>query len=96
VDLGDGLSGTVQFDVPDLAGAARLARRLRPYWAVSVQERNEVALVSVGLLAETNVAQLLRAAEAWVAEESLRAIRFELDGRWYVLEAGEADWTAAA
>ncbi len=96
MDLGDGLSETVQFDIPDLAGAARVARRLRPYWTVSVQERNEVALVSAGLLAETDVAQLLRAAEAWVAEESLRAIRFELDGRCYVLEAGEADWTAAA
>ena len=27
-----------------------------------------------------------------MARESLRAIRFELDGRVYILEAGEVDW----
>jgi hypothetical protein len=33
--------------------------------------------------------------EAWVEEESLCAIRFEVDGREYVLQAGEADWQSA-
>ena len=37
---------------------------------------------------------LLREVEAWVAEESLCAIRFMLDGRIYVLGAGEADWNS--
>lgn len=90
------LSDCVDFEVPDLAGAARLARRLRPYWPVSIQERYEVAVVSVAVAPERDIATLLRTAEAWVAEESLKAIRFELDSRHYVLESGEADWAAAA
>jgi hypothetical protein len=40
-----------------------------------------------------DVAALLREVEAWVEEESLLALRFELDGRAYVLEAGEAAWS---
>jgi hypothetical protein len=32
--------------------------------------------------------------EAWVEEESLCAIRYEVDDREYVLYAGEADWQA--
>jgi hypothetical protein len=43
-----------------------------------------------------DLAVLLREVEAWVEEESLAAIRFELDGRAYVLEAGEPDWTAVS
>jgi hypothetical protein len=34
----------------------------------------------------------MRSVEDWVAQESLRAIRFELDDRSYVLESGETDW----
>jgi hypothetical protein len=34
----------------------------------------------------------MRTVEDWVARESLRAIRFELDGRVYILESGEVDW----
>ena len=37
---------------------------------------------------------LLRSVEAWVEKESLVAIRYALDGREYVLTAGEADWAA--
>jgi hypothetical protein len=37
---------------------------------------------------------LLRTVESWVKQECLRAIRFELDGRVYVLEAGDADWSS--
>jgi len=38
------------------------------------------------------LAALLRRVEAWVAEKGLYAIRFQLDGRWYVLVSGEATW----
>ena len=34
----------------------------------------------------------MRTVEDWVARESLRAIRFDLDGRVYILEAGEVNW----
>ena len=38
------------------------------------------------------IAGLLRLAEEWVRSEALGAIRFTVDGREYVLEAGEVDW----
>jgi hypothetical protein len=38
---------------------------------------------------------LLRTVESWVEEESLCMIRFQVDGREYVLQAGEADWQSA-
>jgi hypothetical protein len=95
MDVGPGLTNTVQFELPDLAGAARLATLLRPYWAVSVTEDGDLALVDVYLRASAaDLAALLRSVEDFVAVEALCAIRFELDGRVYVLEAGDPDWTA--
>ena len=93
MDLGYGLTETVQFELPDLAGAARLATLLRSRWAVSVNEEDDVALVDVYIRASrTDLASLMRTVEDWVARESLRAIRFELDGRVYIMESGEVDW----
>lgn len=95
MDVHAGLTNSVQFELPDLAGAARLAALLRPYWAVGVTEEDGVALVHVYIRASArDLSSLLRSVEDFVALESLFAIRFELDGRAYVLEAGEADWTA--
>jgi len=92
MDLGYGLTETVQFELPDLAGAARLATLIRSRWAVSVNEEDDVALVDVYIKPRTDLASLMRTVEDWVARESLRAIRFELDGRVYILESGEVDW----
>jgi hypothetical protein len=95
MDLGNRLTETVQFELPDLAGAVRLAAMLRPCWTLAVTELGEGALVHVFVPQATDdLAALLRLVEHWVERESLRAIRFELDGRAYVLEAGHADWTA--
>jgi hypothetical protein len=95
MDAGAGLTNTVHFELPDLAGAARLATLLRPCWAVGVSEQDDVALVGVYIrAAATDLATLLRSVEDFVALERLCAIRFELDGRGYVMEAGDADWTA--
>ena len=93
MDLGNGLTETAQFELPDLAGAARLATLLRSRWAVSVNEEDDVAIVDVYIRASrTDLASLMRLVEDWVARESLRAIRFELDGRVYIMESGEVDW----
>jgi hypothetical protein len=93
MDLGYGLTETVQFELPDLAGAARLATLLRSSWAVSVNEEDDVALVDVHIRASRrDLASLMRTVEEWVAREALRAIRFELDGRVYILESGEVNW----
>jgi hypothetical protein len=87
-----GLSEIVRFEIPDLAAAARLATRLCANCVVAVDDRNDVI---VTLDRDLDLAQLLRTAEAWIAEESLCAIRFEVDDRAYVLASGEADWPAA-
>jgi hypothetical protein len=94
MDLGDEFTETVQFELPDLAGAARLATLLRACWALSVNDADGVVVVDVGIgESATALASLLRSVESWVADESLCAIRYELDGRTYVLEAGEPDWS---
>jgi hypothetical protein len=85
----------VHFEVPDLAAAVRLTRRLGRLWALSLQDDGDVNLVSVILRPLAgDLATLLRNVEQWVEEESLLAIRFAVDDRHYVLTAGEADWEA--
>ena len=83
----------VQFEIPDLAAAVRLTRLLGELWNVSLGDRSDINLVSAVLRSDPlDFAVLLRKVEAWIKEESLCAIRFEVDGREYVLAAGEADW----
>jgi hypothetical protein len=87
------LADLVHFEIADLAAAVRLTRRLATRWTVSLQERRDINLVTARLRARsTDLAVLLRDVETWVEEESLCAIRFEVDGREYVIQAGEADW----
>jgi hypothetical protein len=95
MDVAAGLTNTVQFELPELAVAARLATLLRPHRGVGVSEHDDVVLVDVYIRpSATDLASVLRSVENFVALESLCAIRFELDGRGYVMEAGGADWTA--
>jgi hypothetical protein len=83
----------VQFEIPDLAAAVRLTRLLGELWNVSLRDRSDINLVSAVLRSDPlDLALLLRKVEAWIREESLCAIRFEVDRREYVLAAGEADW----
>jgi hypothetical protein len=90
------LARAVHFEIADLAAAVRLTRRLARDRVVSLRERQDINLVSAALRNERDdLAVLLRTVEAWVEEESLCAIRFEVDGREYVLQAGEADWRGA-
>jgi hypothetical protein len=90
------LARAVHFEIADLAAAVRLTRLLARGRVVSLRERGDVNLVSAALRAERDdLAVLLRSVEAWVEEESLCAIRFEVDGRDYILHAGEADWRSA-
>ena len=90
------LGRAVHFEISDLAAAVRLTRLLARGRVVSLRERGDVNLVSAALRPERDdLAVLLRAVEAWVEEESLCAIRFEVDGREYVLQSGEPDWRTA-
>jgi len=88
-------SGIVLFEVSDVAASARLAERLADRWNVILSaERSDVMVLLVELQPTTDdMALLSRDVEAWLEEESLCALRYELDGRGYVLEAGELDWS---
>lgn len=94
----DRLSELARFEVADIASAARLAERLATRWdvIVSIEGLDTVSVGAVLLPEPEDVAVLLRTVEDWVEEESLLALRFELDERAYVLEAGEAAWALDA
>jgi hypothetical protein len=88
------VSQAVAFEIPDLATSARLAKRLADRWTIDLMAESDELMVLVVELQPSpgDLAALLREVEAWVAEEALCAVRFEVDGRSYVLEAGEAKW----
>jgi hypothetical protein len=90
------LAEAVHFEVTDLAAAVRLTRRLAETWIVSLRERGDINLVSAALRNDPEeLGAMLRIVETWVEEESLYMIRFQVDEREYVLQAGEADWQGA-
>jgi hypothetical protein len=88
------VSEAVCFEIPDLATSARLAQRLAGRWTIDLTaESDDLMMLIVELRPRKgDLAALLREVEAWVADETLCAVRFELDGRSYVLEAGTANW----
>jgi hypothetical protein len=95
-DLGmsNELSDVVLIEIPDPGLSALLAERLADRWRVNVDAaRPEVVAVRVELRpVEQDLAVLMRDVACWAEQEALGALRFELDGRGYVLEAGEVDW----
>ena len=85
----------VHFEVTDFATAVRLTRRLGHERMVALLQDNDLNVVTTELRSgPTDLAVLLRQVEAWIEEESLCAVRYLLDDRIYVLEAGGADWTS--
>ena len=84
----------VCFELMDFAAAARLMRRLSAERSAAVLFEEPYVVAAAFQSESGDLATLLREVEAWVAEESLCAIRYMLDGRIYVLKAGEADWTS--
>ena len=87
-----GLNDMLIFELPDLDLATELTKRLEDYWACAIHEDRGVAVVTAFLQpngdGDGELAPLLRRVEAWVAERSLGAIRYWLDSRAYILEAG--------
>lgn len=91
------LNEVVVFEIPGLDRATRLYERLGSKWLAWVESGDGIRRVSVLIEPkEGDLAALLRVAERWVAEVGLGAIRFEVDGRTYVLESGETFWSTAA
>ena len=81
----------IYIDVADYESGTRLDSSSRPSRVLGEPPCLVVATFEQG---PSDLAALLREIESWVDEESLCAVRFLLDDRIYVLEAGEADWTA--
>lgn len=86
----------VHFEVVDYAAAVRLTERLGQTWTAGLLG-GEPYVVAAAVSPDPNdLAALLRSVQAWVAEESLYAIRFMLDSEIHVLSADGADLQAPA
>jgi len=82
------LTNVVRFELPLYADADEFCARLRAHWPGTRRRKGELWLISARLRTNANdLALLLRAVEAYVADAELHAIRFRLDGRAYVLAA---------
>jgi hypothetical protein len=91
------LNELVFFEIPGVELAAGLCELLGADRLAWVQTGDGVRRVAVLIQPEEcDLAAILRAVEQWIAENGLVAIRFELDGRIYVLESGESIWSTAA
>jgi len=87
----------VRFEIPTLSAAGRLAELLEDGWGAWVHQRRGSHVVLATLDDDPeDLAILLRIVETWVDNESLWAIRYELDGRQYVLAAGDPVWSDLA
>ena len=94
--MGVAEQNAVHFELADFLIAVRLARRLSPTWQVMIESRDGINIVTPLLRPQPNdFAVVLRTVERWIEEECLLAIRYEIDGRTYVLQAGGADWAKA-
>ena len=91
------MSNVVRFEIPAYAGIDDLCAYIRPRWGGSIKFQDDVWYVSARVRRTRNdLAQLLRKVEAYVAESGLQAIRYELDGRFYIMEAQMLERAAAA
>jgi len=91
------MSNVVRFEVPAYAGIDELCAYIRPRWGGSIKFQDDVWYVSARVRRTKNdLAQLLRKVEAYVAESGLQAIRYELDGRFYIMEAQRVEQAVAA
>ena len=87
----------VRFEIPTLSAAGRLAELLEDGWSAWIHQRRGSHVVFAMLDDDPeDLAILLRIVETWVDNESLWAIRYKLDGRQYVLAAGDPVWSDLA
>jgi hypothetical protein len=83
----------VRFEIPTRSAATRLAELLEDGWGAWVHQSRGTHVVFATLDDDPeDLAILLRIVETWVDNESLWAIRYELDRKNYVLAAGDPVW----
>jgi hypothetical protein len=83
-------------ELPSRHVAESLCDRLRPGRGARPEQEEDFWEVGVSFGSALELAQLLRTVEAWVAERALGALRYHLDGRAYILRAGEIAWSSFA
>jgi hypothetical protein len=82
------LSDVVRFELPAYVDAETLCDRLRPRWPGTKTLDGDVWRVSARVeKSKADLVALLRTVEAYVAEAGLDAIRYQLDGRFYIMDA---------
>ena len=85
------LHDIVLFELPSRVSAEKLLLYLTESRLTWLETGDGLSVVGVFLHAdESDLAVLLRSVQDWVASSKLAAIRFELDGRMYVLETRDA------
>jgi hypothetical protein len=85
------LSNVVRFEIPACADVDEFCMRIRSRWPGMTEREGDVWHVSARLRnVENDVALLLREVELYVADTGLQAIRYQLDGRFYIMEAPPA------
>jgi hypothetical protein len=83
----DPLNDIVLFELPARSGATQLLAELSSSRLAWMERGDDVAVVGVLLNPDDgDLAYLLRTVETWVEQRGLLAIRFEVDGRTYVLQ----------
>ena len=81
------MSPLLVFELPDLVEADAFAQSVGNRGLDSVRRDGELWLVDVQLSPEaSDLAPVLRRAEAWLAARDRGGIHFHLDGRAYLLE----------
>ena len=82
----------ILFEIPAYADIQRFCARIRPRWSVWQMFADEVWLIGARVrVDDVDLAVLLREVEAAISELDLQAIRYCLDGRFYVMEGLRTD-----
>ena len=97
MDTNPDLIDVVSLEVPTFAFAKELLGRLRPTWWGQIDDLGQGWAVVAEFRADgRDLAVLMRVVRGWLDASGLGAIRFQLDGRSYVLEAAEPVASIAA
>jgi|SRR6478609_5622921 hypothetical protein len=83
----------VRFELPSIEHVTRLQwqlARTRIAWSAKCAD---AWFVQAEFRRAEDLARLLRDVETWVAARRLGAIRYHLDGRAYILHAGDVEWS---
>jgi hypothetical protein len=86
------MSDVVRFELPAYADVDEFCAHIESRWPGSKERKDDVWLVSARVRkANNDLALLLRRVEGYVGEAGLQAIRYQLDGRFYIMEAPAFD-----